>query len=109
MAEWFECVCQFLRAQSENLAGVMNGLQNQNTISDIGDTNSDILSQQLNNQQTLMSQVTPMQVFMVVLAVLWTYMFIFAQQNKETQKPVNNAANNDRRDDDHGANGGGVA
>lgn len=100
MAEWFQCVCEFLRAQSGSLAGVMQSLSNQNTISDMNDiVGNDSIQQHLNgngsssNGGELLSVggvgVTPMQVFMVVLAVMWTYMFLFAQMNKDPVKPTN--------------------
>lgn len=92
----------------------MTSLGNQNTISDIDTGSPDSISDHLNGtggfngtSSQIMSQVTPMQIFMVVLAVIWTYMFIFAQANKETQKPVNNVAKNDQ--DKDGGNPGGMA
>ena len=36
MSDMFECVCQFFQQQSAALQGIMQGLGNQNTISDIG-------------------------------------------------------------------------
>lgn len=111
MAEWYECVCQFLRNQSQVLSGVLQGIGNQNTISDIDTTGSDSISEHLNSDgaPNMLESVTPMHVFMVCLAVVWTYMFIFGQMNKETQKPANR--NIGGNEDDHKENhqGGGVA
>lgn len=91
MAEWFECVCQYLRAQSANLSTVMQGLANQNTISDL-EIGNDSISEHLSNPGNsggLVNQIQPIQVFMVVLAIAWTYMFMFANENQETVKPAN--------------------
>lgn len=85
-SEWFECVCQFFRAQSENLAGVLNGLGNQNTISDIG--GGDQLALPNNNHP--FAAATPMHMFMFLLLAIWTWMFLFSQSAKKAnEKPAN--------------------
>jgi len=60
------------------------------------------------------SQITPMQVFMLFLAVIWAYMFLFSQNKKaETEKPANpnkDGGNTDGSNDSapSGGNGGGA-
>jgi len=84
--QWFECVCQFFRAQSENLSGILNTLGNQNTISDIG-TN---YSLQVPQGPSVLPPISPMTYFLILLAVIWGYMFLFSQKKKDTEKPTNN-------------------
>jgi len=104
--EWFQCVCQFFQAQSGNLQTVLQGLSNQNTISDIGGSMDDLPTLQDP------SQITPMQVFMLFLAVIWAYMFLFSQNKKaETEKPANPNKDNGGNSNDgapSGGNGGGA-
>ena len=57
----------------------MQGLSNQNTISDIGGGSGDL---QLPQQQGPFANVSPMHFFMVFLAMLWAWMYIFSKQNK---------------------------
>lgn len=63
----------------------MNGLGNQNTISDIGGDGG-----QLPNVNTgILGQISPMQFFMMFLLAMWTYMFMFSRQAKaKNEKPA---------------------
>jgi hypothetical protein len=104
--EWFECVCQFFRAQSANLSTVMQGLSNQNTISDIGGGSGDL---QLPHQAGPFANVSPMHLFMVFLAMLWAWMYIFSKQNKIDEKPTNgNSGDGGGGDAPGGGDGGGA-
>lgn len=86
--EWFECVCQFFRAQSANLTNVLQSLGNQNTISDIGSSDTLQLPQSDLN-------ISPMHLFMLFLAMMWAWMFIFSKNKQVTEKPANKKADDD--------------
>eukprot|EP00397_Hematodinium_sp_SG-2012_P037430 GEMP01040569.1.p1 GENE.GEMP01040569.1~~GEMP01040569.1.p1 ORF type:complete len:105 (+),score=21.80 GEMP01040569.1:116-430(+) len=81
MSNPWDCVCEFLRAQSANLANVMQSLSNQNTISDL-DTTSDV---SLQSPSTL----SPMHVFLLVLLAIWGFLFLNRKRGAEEQKPRN--------------------
>lgn len=101
--QWLECVCQFFRAQSENLESIMQGLGNQNTISDI--STNDQLS--LPNQ-SIFSAATPMHFFILMIGMLWAYMFIMGQSKKD-QKPARNNAGGEQDDQKRDGDGSGPA
>jgi len=86
MSDMFECVCQFFQQQSAALQGIMQGLGNQNTISDIGGDGGQL--PQVNTGGVL-GQISPMQMFMFLLLAMWTYMFMFSQNAKaKNEKPA---------------------
>ena len=75
---FFECVCQFFRAQSENLQGIMQSLGNQSTITDLGPTEQLAVPQ----SPGIFTAATPMHFFMAMLTVIWAYMYMFSRQQK---------------------------
>lgn len=78
MANPWDCICEFIRAQSSNLADIMNSLGNQNTISDL-DT-SDTLA--------LNSGVSPLHMFMFLLLMIWGYLYLNGRQRQSASKPT---------------------
>lgn len=100
--QWFECVCQFFRAQSESLSSVLQGLGNQNTISDIGTVDT------LEIPQGNGIAASPMHLFMLLLAVIWAWMYLFSK-NKVTEKPANNNADGGNAEGGNGSSSSGGA
>mmetsp|Transcript_20122 Transcript_20122/g.35789 ORF Transcript_20122/g.35789 Transcript_20122/m.35789 type:complete len:127 (-) Transcript_20122:144-524(-) len=72
MASPWDCVCEFIRSQSANLQNVMEGLNNQHTISDL-DT-SDTLS--------LNSGMSPMHLFTFLLLAVWGFLYVSGRQTQ---------------------------
>ncbi|CAD7956107.1 unnamed protein product [Amoebophrya sp. A120] len=100
-SEWFECVCQFFRAQSENLAGVLQGLGNQDTISDLGPSDTLAVPQSPN-----MITASPMHLFMLFLAMIWAWMYLqSANGQRANEKPAPAAGGGENNE---GGNGGGA-
>ena len=102
--QWLECVCQFFRAQSENLESIMQGLGNQNTISDIG-TNDQLA---LPNNGVF-AAATPMHFFILMIGVLWAWMFLMGRNRKTDEKPARPAGANNEGPGREGGNGSGPA
>mmetsp|Transcript_24513 Transcript_24513/g.61688 ORF Transcript_24513/g.61688 Transcript_24513/m.61688 type:complete len:110 (-) Transcript_24513:1270-1599(-) len=103
-SQWFECVCQFFRAQSENLAGVLQGLGNQNTISDLGAVETLHVP-----EGPQLVTASPMHLFMLFLAFLWGWMYLQSRQPKVNEKPTGGAAGGGGSDNNPGGNEGGGA
>ncbi|CAD7941293.1 unnamed protein product [Amoebophrya sp. A25] len=107
--EWFECVCQFFRAQSESLTGVLQSLGNQNTISDIGATDTLAIPGQNNGFMGTGVAASPLHLFMLFLAFLWAWMYLQSRGPKVNEKPAGGAgADSDRSDEAGGSDGGGA-
>lgn len=102
--EWLECVCQFFRSQSQNLAGIMNQLSNQNTISDLGGND---LALPPPSQGTF-AAATPYHFFMLMLLMVFAWMQLFNRRAKEDEKPVNRFADPDKDKPNDGGDGGGA-
>ena len=101
--QWFECVCQFFRSQTESLGEILQTLGHQNTITDIG------VSDDLHVPQASMPTASPMTIFMVILAMVWAFMFLFSRNAKaNNEKPArinpDDDADGDGRDN-HGDGG----
>lgn len=83
----FECVCQFFRAQSENLSSIVNGLSNHSTISDIDTDVADLTPYQQGSN--VFSAATPMHFFLIFLMMMWGYMYVLGQNKEMAKKPRN--------------------
>mmetsp|Transcript_5132 Transcript_5132/g.8963 ORF Transcript_5132/g.8963 Transcript_5132/m.8963 type:complete len:103 (+) Transcript_5132:82-390(+) len=73
----WECICEFIRSQSQNLQEVIQSLSNHQTISDL-DT-SDTL--------TLGSGISPLHLFMFLLLAVWGFLYVSARQPGTAGKP----------------------
>lgn len=113
MAEWFECVCQFLRQQSTSLASVMQNIGTQSTLSDIDTSSPDAITDHFSSHSAGVGGIaglTPMHIFMTLLAVVYAVMFIQNQGKQPTLKPTNNSGGSgDREGGGNEGGGAGVA
>lgn len=103
--QWFECVCQFFRSQTESLGEILQTLGHQNTISDIG------TSDDLQVPQASMPTASPMSIFLIILAMVWAFMFLFSRHQKaKNEKPTRLPDVNPEDDDDKrpGQDDGGI-
>lgn len=96
MADPWGCICEFLRAQTAQLANVIQTLGNQNTISDMDTANNASLP------STGGIPLSPMSIFTFALLLIWGYLYL--NRNKMTdKKPMPRPAtggDEDRRPDD---------
>lgn len=78
MADPWGCICEFLRAQTAQLANVIQTLGNQNTISDMNTADNASLP------STGGIALSPMSIFTFALLLIWGYLYL--NRNKMTDK-----------------------
>mmetsp|Transcript_41776 Transcript_41776/g.100278 ORF Transcript_41776/g.100278 Transcript_41776/m.100278 type:complete len:97 (+) Transcript_41776:95-385(+) len=81
MSNPWDMVCEWVRSQSANMADVMENLQAQDTISDIGQA----------DELQLQSGVSPLHLFMFALLAIWGYLYLTGRNRGTAGKPASSS------------------
>jgi len=95
----WDCVCEFLRQQSAELANVLLSQGNQNTISDL-DTTTDVA---LTNP----TGISPWHFFVFFLLAVWGYLFLRKKREETPEKPRPNNHDSSNGSGSSGSEGSG--